>query len=116
LTKERTVKPLPIVVLLVWILGPLPVWAHGTGIHVLGTVAEITADHLSVRVPNGDTVTVTINATTRYRTKKGTTPKPQVGDRVVIEAAKDNDALTAVEVQFNPPPAAGASTKSPSAK
>lgn len=109
-------KPLPIVAVLVLILSPLLIWAHGTGIHVLGTVAEITADHLSIRVPNGDTVTVTVNAKTRYRTKKGTTPKPQVGDRVVIEAAKDNGTLTAVEVQFNPPPAAGASTKLPPAK
>jgi hypothetical protein len=79
-------------------------WAHGTGVHVLGTVTEITADHLNIRVPNGGTVTVNVDAKTRYRTKKGTTPTPQVGDRVVIEAAKDDNALLAVDVQFSPPP------------
>jgi hypothetical protein len=98
------VKPLLIAASIVLLLSPLA-WAHGTGLHVLGTVAEITADHVNVRVPNGNTVTVTVNAKTRYRTKKGTTPKPQVGDRVVIEAAKNGDALLAVEIQFSPPPA-----------
>ncbi len=91
-------------------LTPL-LWAHGTGVHVLGTVAEITDDHLNIRVPNGSTVTVKANSKTRYRTKKGTTPKPQVGDRVVIEAAKDGESLLAVDVQFSPPPPVASAAK-----
>ncbi len=103
-------KPLPIVALIALLLSTL-VWAHGTGVHVLGTVAETAADHLTIRVPSGDTVTIKVTAKTRYRTKKGTTPKPQVGDRVVIEAAKEGDALVGVDVQFNPPPAGSGPAK-----
>lgn len=93
-----------LLITMVLLLGSPLAWAHGAGVHVIGTLAEVTADHLDIRVPNGTTVTVNVNAKTRYRSKKATTPKPQVGDRVVIDAAKDGAALVAVDVQFAPAP------------
>lgn len=79
-------------------------WAHGTGQHVLGTVTVIDATHVEVKTPKGKTVDVQINKHTRFREKGN--PKganlPAVGDRVVIEATKDDKALIATEVHFSP--------------
>ena len=77
-------------------------WAHGTGQHVLGTVTAIDAKHLEVKTPKG-TVDVQINKQTRFKEKgnpKGTN-LPAVGDRVVIEAIKDDKVITATEVHFS---------------
>jgi hypothetical protein len=79
-------------------------WAHGTGQHVLGTVTVIDATHVEVKTPKGKIVDVQINKHTRFREKGN--PKgvnlPAVGDRVVIEATKDDKALIATEVHFSP--------------
>jgi len=79
-------------------------WAHGTDQHVLGTVTNIDASHVEVKTPKGKTVDVQLNKQTRFREKGN--PKgvnmPAVGDRVVIEATKDNKALVATEVHFSP--------------
>ena len=79
-------------------------WAHGTGQHVLGTVTGIDATHVEVKTPKGKIVDVQINKHTRFREKGN--PKgvnlPSVGDRVVIEATKDDKALIATEVHFSP--------------
>lgn len=99
-----------LLVAIVLLVSPLA-WAHGTGVHVIGTLAEITADHLDIRVPNGNMVTVEVNEKTRYRSKKATTPKPQVGDRVVIDAAQDGSALVAIDVQFAPAPTSSTPAK-----
>jgi hypothetical protein len=78
-------------------------WAHGTGQHVLGTVTVIDASHVEVKTPKGKIVDVQINKHTRFREKGN--PKgvnlPAVGDRVVIEATKDDKALIATEVHFS---------------
>jgi hypothetical protein len=79
-------------------------WAHGTGQHVLGTVTAIDTTHVEVKTPKGKIVGVQINKQTRFREKGN--PKganlPAVGDRVVIEATKDDNALIATEVHFSP--------------
>jgi uncharacterized protein DUF5666 len=78
-------------------------FAHGTGQHVLGTVTAIDSTHLAIKTPKGGTVDVQINKETRFKEKgnpKGTN-LPAVGDRVVIEATKDNKVLTATEVHFS---------------
>jgi hypothetical protein len=78
-------------------------WAHGTGQHVLGTVTAIDAQRIEVKTPKGKTVDVQLNKQTRFKEKgnpKGTN-LPSVGDRVVIEATKDDKALTATEVHFS---------------
>jgi len=78
-------------------------YAHGTGQHVLGTVVAIDAKHLEVKTQKGTTVDVQINKQTRFKEKDH--PKsnnlPAVGDRVVIEAIKDEKTLTATEVHFS---------------
>ena len=77
--------------------------AHGTGQHVLGTVTAIDQKHLEIKTAKGATVDVQINKQTRFKEKgnpKGTNV-PAVGDRVVVEATKDNNVLTATEVHFS---------------
>jgi len=78
-------------------------WAHGSDQHVLGTVTLIEATHVEVKTPKGKTVDVQINKQTRFLEKGNPKGKnlPQVGDRVVIEAAKDNGSLIATEVHFS---------------
>ncbi len=87
--------------------------AHGTGQHVLGTVTAIDATHIEVKTPKGGTVSVNLTKQTRFKEKgnpKGIQP-PAVGDRVVIEALrdeKDKKVLTATEVHYS---AAGSTAK-----
>ena len=77
--------------------------AHGTGQHVLGTVTAIDGTHIDVKTPKGATVTVKVTKDTRFKEKgkPKSTEVPAVGDRVVIEATKDNKVLTATEVHFS---------------
>lgn len=81
-------------------------WAHGTGQHVLGTVTAIDATHIEVKTQKGATVSVTLTKQTRFKEKgnpKSAQP-PSVGDRVVIEATrdeKDKQSLIATEVHFS---------------
>lgn len=78
-------------------------FAHGTGQHVLGTVTAIDATHVEVKTSKGRTVDVQVNKQTRFKEKgnpKGAT-LPAVGDRVVIEATKDDNVLRATEIHFS---------------
>jgi hypothetical protein len=81
----------------------IPSFAHGTGQHVLGTVTAIDATHVEVKTPKGRTVDVQVNKQTRFKEKGN--PKganlPSIGDRVVIEATKNNKVLTATEVHYS---------------
>ncbi|HWC51821.1 MAG TPA: DUF5666 domain-containing protein [Nitrospira sp.] len=78
-------------------------FGHGTGLHVLGTVVAIDAKHLEVKTQKGATVDVQITKQTRFKEKDRpkSTNLPEVGDRVVIEAVKDDKTLTATEVHFS---------------
>jgi hypothetical protein len=69
----------------------------------LGTVVAIDAKHLEVKTQKGTTVDVQINKQTRFKEKDRpkSTNLPEVGDRVVIEAIKDEKTLTATEVHFS---------------
>jgi len=87
-------------------------FAHGSGQHVLGTVTAIDANHVEVKTQKGATVSIKLTKETRFREKgnpKSTEP-PMVGDRVVIEALKDNKILTATEVHYSAGKRASAST------
>ena len=96
-----------------WTLATPLIWAHGTDQHVLGTITLIDATHVEVKTPKGKTVEVQINKQTRFREKGN--PKgvnlPAVGDRVVIEATKDNNVLIATEVHFSHAKKAAAPTQ-----
>ena len=78
-------------------------WAHGKGVHVLGTVTEMDGSTLMVKTRDNKTVSVTLTPKTQFKpVGKGTTRgKPQVGDRVVIEATQANEGLTAKDVRFS---------------
>jgi hypothetical protein len=80
-----------------------PAFAHSGDIHVLGTITAIDATHVEVKTPKGQSVDVRVNKKTRYkdeRNPKGATA-PEVGDRVVISATKDNKVLMATEIHFS---------------
>ena len=71
---------------------PTLVMAAGTDIHVLGIVAAIDAKHIEVKTNKGSTVSVLLTKQVKYKNKSN--PKlndpPVVGDRVIIEATKDD--------------------------
>ncbi|BCA55780.1 conserved exported protein of unknown function [Nitrospira sp. KM1] len=79
------------------------VFAHGSGLHVLGTVTAIDNDHVEVKTQKGTNVTVKLTKDTRFKQKGNpkSTDRPTVGDRVVVEATKDEKVLIATEVHFS---------------
>jgi len=88
---------------LLLICAPTVVAAHGSGQHVLGVVSAIDATHIEIKTPKGQIVSVRITDKTQYKVRNLRRPKspPQVGDRVVIEAEKGTDGLTATEVHYS---------------
>ena len=72
--------------------------------HVIGTVTAIDLKHLAVTTPKG--LVVSIKLTKQVRFKDKTNPQsnqpPAVGDRVIIEATKQNKVLTATIVHYSP--------------
>ena len=80
-----------------------PSFAHGTDQHVLGTIMAISATHVEVKTPKGQSVDVRVNKKTRFKDESN--PKganmPAVGDRVIIKATKDDKVLLATEIHFS---------------
>ena len=80
-----------------------PSFAHGTDQHVLGTIMAISATHVEIKTPKGQSVDVRVNKKTQY--KDANNPKganvPEVGDRVIIKATKDDKVLLATEIHFS---------------
>ena len=80
-----------------------PSFAHGTDQHVLGTIMAINGTHVEVKTPKGQSVDVRVNNKTRYKDERN--PKganvPEVGDRVIIKATKDDKVLVATEIHFS---------------
>ncbi len=85
---------------------PALVMAAGTDIHVLGTVTAIDAKHIEVKTAKGPIVSVLLNKQVRFRNKSNpkSTDSPTVGDRVIIEASKDDKTkkVTATVVHYSP--------------
>ena len=80
-----------------------PRFAHGTDQHVLGTIMAINATHVEIKTSKGQSVDVRVNKKTQYKdanNPKGTNV-PEVGDRVIIKATKDNKVLLATEIHFS---------------
>ena len=80
-----------------------PSFAHGTDQHVLGTIMAINATHVEIKTSKGQSVDVRVNKKTQY--KDANNPKganvPEVGDRVIIKATKDEKVLLATEIHFS---------------
>ncbi len=80
--------------------------AAGTELHVLGMVTAIDAKHIEVKTARGPVVSVLLNKQVRYKNKSNpkSSDPPAVGDRVIIEASKDdkNKKVTASVVHYSP--------------
>ncbi|MBV9887934.1 MAG: hypothetical protein JO119_15410 [Acidobacteria bacterium] len=86
-------------------------FAHGDKKHVMGTLEKITADSVVVKQADGKSVEVKLVDKTMYVTRDGKAAKASdlaVGDRVVIHATPTGETLSADEVRFSVPGAAGA--------
>ncbi len=72
--------------------------------HVVGTVTAIDHKHIEVKTPNR-TVPVSVILTKSVQFKNKTSPastnRPDIGDRVIIEAIKDNKKLVATIVYYS---------------
>jgi len=77
--------------------------AQDGGRHVLGTVTAIDEKHIEVRTPKGAAVSVILTKQARFKDKDNprSTEPPAVGDRVIIEATKENKILTATVVHYS---------------
>ncbi len=86
-------------------------FAHGDKKHVMGTLEKVTADSVVVKQADGKSVEVKLVDKTMYVTRDGKAAKASdlaVGDRVVIHATPTGETLSADEVKFSAPGAAGA--------
>jgi hypothetical protein len=80
--------------------------AAGTDLHVLGIVTAIDAKHIEVKTAKGPVVSVLLNKPVKFKNKgnpKSNEP-PAVGDRVIIEAIKDDKTkkVSATVVHYSP--------------
>jgi len=95
-----------------------PALAHGSKVHVRGTIEKIGSDSLQIKAQDGKTMEVKLAASTVYvlhlgqKSAQSSTPsedKPAkladlaVGDPVVIHATPKGDSLEADEVKFSLP-------------
>jgi hypothetical protein len=102
-------------------------FAHGDMKHVSGTVEKITASSVFVKTADGKSVEVKIVSSTVYvlhvANQPGTPSDPSqdkpakladlaVGDRVLIHAKPNGDALEAAEIKFSTPATAASKPKS----
>ena len=80
-----------------------PSFAHGADLHVLGAIMAIDGTHVEIKTTKGQSVNLQLNKQTRYRDESS--PKgsnmPEVGDRVVVKATKDDKVLLATDIHFS---------------
>jgi hypothetical protein len=80
--------------------------AAGMDLHVLGIVTAIDAKRIEVKTAKGPIVSVLLNKQVRFKNKSN--PKsndpPAAGDRVIIEATKDDKTkkVSAIVVHYSP--------------
>ena len=76
-------------------------YAHNGMEHVMGTVASITDNSITVTTTDGKTQTVTTTADTKYSKMNAAIALKdiKVGDHVVIHATKKDNKLIAATVQ-----------------
>jgi hypothetical protein len=81
-----------------------PVSAEQGVQHVVGTVTAIDHKHIEVKTPNkAAPVSVKLTKSVQFKNKNNpaSTNPPGVGDRVIIEATKDNKKLVATIVYYS---------------
>ncbi len=94
--------------------------AHGTKVHVRGTVEKISADSVLIKTAEGKSVEVKYVSSTVFLSRANNEDKPAkagdlaTGDLVVIHATPKNNTLEADEIKFSLPNAGkGAAPISP---
>lgn len=93
------------VLLLAFLLSATEI-ASGTDLHVLGIVTAIDAKHIEVKTAKGPVVSVLLTRPVKFKNKSN--PKsndpPAMGDRVIIEATKDDKTkkVSATVVHYSP--------------
>ena len=86
-------------------------FAHGTKVHVRGTVEKVGADSVVVKTADGKSVEVKIAASTVFLSRSNNEDKPAkasdlaAGDLVVIHARPKDKNLEADEIKFSIPTA-----------
>ena len=94
---------LRLIVTLACLFVSTPSFARSADQHVLGTIMAIDATHVEIKTTKGQPVNVRINKQTLYKDEsnpKGAN-RPQVGDRVVVKATKDDKVLLATDIHFS---------------
>ncbi|THJ16604.1 MAG: hypothetical protein CAF42_011645 [Nitrospira sp. CG24B] len=75
-------------------------------LHVLGIVTAIDAKHIDIKTAKGPVVPVLLSKQVKFKNKSKPTSNdpPTVGDRVIIEATKDDKTkkLSATVVHYSP--------------
>jgi hypothetical protein len=91
-----------LLVLVILFFTPLA-FAHEGGMHIMGTVADLDAQHVVVKTKDGKTQSVLVNDQTMYHKGKAAASGAdlQVGDRVVVHTTGKGDPLTAREIHFS---------------
>ena len=86
--------------------------AHGNQQHVMGTVAAISRNSITIKTTAGQLAEVSINDKTAFSRggKKIDLNEIKIGDRVVIHALKQEHGLEATTVQVGAMAPAGANT------
>jgi hypothetical protein len=78
----------------------------GMDLHVLGIVMAIDAKHIEVKTAKGPIVSVLLNKQVKFKNKSNlkSNDPPVVGDRVIIEATKDDTTkkVSATVVHYSP--------------
>jgi len=94
---------LRLIVTLTCLVMSTPSLAHSADQHVLGTIMAIDATHVEIKTSMGQLVNVRVNKKTRYKDESN--PKkatmPEIGNRVVIMATKDDKVLLATDIHFS---------------
>lgn len=78
--------------------------ADKTTQHVVGTITTIDKKHIVVKTPKGHLMAVKLTKQVRFKDKRNpqSNEPPAVGDHVIIEATKQDKALTATIVYYSP--------------
>lgn len=73
-------------------------------LHVLGTVTAIDEKHMEVKTAKGSVVSVLLDKQVKFKNKNNSksVDPPEVGDRVIIEATRDKQKVTATIVHYSP--------------
>jgi hypothetical protein len=90
------------VLLLLGLVVARAAWAHDGHVHrIMGTVMARDAEHVEVKTPSGEVLSIAITPkTTAMRNKKKVDLKEvQVGRRVVVDIGNGEDPLMAGDIQ-----------------